>query len=303
MDIRALRYFLAAAETENLTRAAERLNVVQSALSHQVRALETELGTDLFERRGRRLRLSPIGQMFREEAARVVATLEGARERVRRASNGDLGTLRIGFQSVACRNPLVSESLLVFRERFPGVEVKLSSVTGAALLDGIRAGTYDAGFLHVPIAFPDLKTILFETADWLLALPRNHPLCRKRRIRLADLQGEPFIWLPRDIAPVLHDRMIALCHAGGLSPRIVQEAFDEMMMVNLVAVGMGLSFVVDTAKESWPENMVVFRRVEDFSLPLPLCFVWPAQTPAPALARLIDTVRERRQQGRRGKAG
>jgi DNA-binding transcriptional LysR family regulator len=294
MDIRALRYFLAAAETENLSRAAAQLNVVQSALSHQVRALETELGAELFERRGRRLRLSAIGHLFREEASRVLAGLEGARERVRRAANGEIGTLRIGFQSVACRNPLVSESLLVFRERFPGVEVKLASVTGAALLDGIRSGLYDAGFLHVPIEFPDLKTVHFETADWLLALPRNHPLCRKRRIVLADLQGEPFIWLPRDIAPVLHDRMIAKCHAGGLSPRIVQEAFDEMMMVNLVAVGMGLSFVIDTARHSWPENMVVFRRVDDFSLPLPLCFVWTAAPPPPALASLVTTVRERK---------
>lgn len=294
MDIRGLRYFLAAAETENLSRAAERLNVVQSALSHQVRTLEDELGVTLFERRGRRLRLSPIGHLFREEALRVMKSLDGARERVKRAGNGELGTLRIGFQSVACRNPLVSESLLVFRERFPGVEVKLSSLTGAALLEGIRSGEYDAGFLHVPISFPELETVHLETADWLLALPRNHRLARKRRIRLADLQGEPFIWLPRDIAPVLHDRMIAACSAGGLSPRIVQEAFDEMMMVNLVAVGMGLSFVVDTAKGSWPESIVALRRVEDFSLPLPLCFVWSSPHPSPALARLVETVREQR---------
>ncbi len=290
MDLRALRYFLAAAETQNLSRAAESLNVVQSALSHQIRGLEEELGASLFERHGRRIRLSAIGGVFREEAKRILANVDQAKHRVDRAVEGEFGTLRVGFQTVACRNRLVSESLLSFRERHPDVELKLSSMTGAALLDGIRTGTFDAGFLHLPVEHPDLKKIHFETSDWVLALPRNHPLAARRGLKLKHLQGQPFIWLPRDIAPVLYDRMTAICHAGGLAPWIVQEAFDEVMMVNLVAVGMGLSFVIDSARGTWPEDMVAFRRVSDFSLPLPLCFVWRGDNESAPLKRLSGVV-------------
>lgn len=290
MDLRALRYFMAAAETQNLSRAAERLNVVQSAVSHQIRALEDELGASLFERHGRRIRLSAIGGVFREEAKRILADVEQARHRVDRAVEGEVGTLRVGFQTVACRNRLVSESLLSFRDRHPDVELKLSPMTGAALLDGIRTGVFDAGFVHLSVEHPDLRRIHLETNDWLLALPRNHRLVARRGLKLKHLQGEPFIWLPRDIAPVLYDRMNAICHAGGLAPRIVQEAFDEVMMVNLVAVGMGLSFVIDTARGTWPEDMVVFRRVSDFSLPLPLCFVWRGDNGSAPLKRLSAVV-------------
>jgi DNA-binding transcriptional LysR family regulator len=290
MDLRALRYFLAAAETQNLSRAAERLNVVQSALSHQIRGLEEELGAELFERHGRRIRLSAIGAVFREEAKRILGNVDQAKHRVGRAVEGEFGTLRVGFQTVACRNRLVSESLLAFRERHPDVELKLSSMTGSALLEGIRTGQFDAGFLHLSVEYPELSRIHLEANDWLLALPRNHRLAAKRGLKLRHLQGEPFIWLPRDIAPVLYDRMNAICHAGGLAPRVVQEAFDEVMMVNLVAVGMGLSFVINTAAGNWPEHMVAFRKVTDFSLPLSLCFIWRGDNGSAPLKKLSSVV-------------
>jgi DNA-binding transcriptional LysR family regulator len=290
MDLRSLRYFVAAAETQNLSRAAEGLNIVQSALSHQIRLLEQDLGVALFERHGRRVKLSPVGAVFLEEARHILQEVQRARHRVERASAGHAGTLRVGFQSVACRNRLLSEALLLFRELYPEVQLTLSPMTASAMLDHLLEGDLDAGFLHLPVRPAELEAFCFDRNDWLLALPRNHRLAAAPRLRLADLAGEPFIWLPRQVAPVLNDRMLALCADGGLVPHIVQEAFDEVIMVNLVSVGMGLCFVIDSAPAIWPADMVTFRKVDDFSLPLEMCFAWRRDNGFAPLKRLTEII-------------
>jgi len=290
MDLRSLRYFVAAAETENLTRAAERLHVVQSALSHQIKLLEGDLGVALFARHGRRIQLSEVGKVFLEGAHGILADVERTRQRTKRAAAGHTGVLRIGFQSVACRNQLLSTSLFGFRERFSEVELKLSPLTAAKLFDLLLEGDIDAGFLHLPRQCQELEAICFDRNDWLLALPSNHPLCAAERLRLSDLTDEPFVWLPRSVAPLLCDRMADAWASKGFSPRIVQEAFDEVMMVNLVSVGMGLCFVIDSAQGNWPNHMVTFRKVEDFSLPLEMCFCWRRDNHYPPLLRLSEIV-------------
>ncbi|HEY3695819.1 LysR family transcriptional regulator [Phenylobacterium sp.] len=274
MDIRTLRAFIAAAEAENLSRAAERLNVVQSALSYQIRSLEEELQVELFVRQGRRIRLSAIGKVFLEDAHKVLEAMTQASRRVERAVKGSVGELRIGVETVGSRNKIVSEALLAFRERFPEVALELSPLTVGAILDAIHSGKIDAGFVQMAWHDPSLDTICFQKADWLLVLPRTHPLTKRSTLRLRDLEGEPFVWRPRRVSPLVYDRMLATCIMGGLVPNIAQEAYNEDLMINLVSVGLGVCFLVETAKLYCPENLVVFRKVEDFSMPVELSLAW-----------------------------
>jgi DNA-binding transcriptional LysR family regulator len=291
MEIRAIRYFLAAAETENLSRASERLNIVQSALSHQIRGLENELGVELFVRHGRRIRLSPAGKVFLEDARKVVAAMDRSKLRVARAARGAVGELRVGFETISSRNRLVSEALLAFRARHPEVTLELAALTAGPLLDAVREGEVDAGFVHMLTAFPELETITFETTDWLLALPRNHRLVRKEVLWLKDLEGEPFVWRPRNVSSAVYDRLLAACRAVGFAPNIVQEAHSEMM-INLVSVGLGVCFLVENmAPLHTPGDLVVFRKVQDFSIPLELCLAWRRDNASASLPHLIDIVR------------
>ena len=291
MDIRAIRYFLAAAETENLSRASERLNIVQSALSHQIRGLEEELGVELFVRHGRRIRLSQMGRVFLEDARKLLADLELAKQRVARAARGALGELRVGVETISSRNRLVSRALLEFRGSFPDVSLQLSAFMGGPLREAIRAGEVDAGFVPMLAQIADLETLTFGTTDWVLALPRDHRLATKPRLLLKDLEGEPFIWRPRDVSPIVYDHLLAACRAKGFTPDIVQEAHNEMML-SLVAVGLGVGLLVeDVAEQHASDEMVAFRKVEDFSMPLDLCLVWRKDNPSKTLPNLVEIVR------------
>src|SRR5690606_7052482 len=107
MDLRRLRYFIAAAEEENFHRAAARLHIAQPALSKQVALLEEELGCALFERERGRVRLSAVGRLLLEDARRILREVEQAAERVRQAAAGQLGSLRIGFRETAGRSLIV----------------------------------------------------------------------------------------------------------------------------------------------------------------------------------------------------
>lgn len=291
VEIRALRYFLVAAETENLSRASERLNVVQSALSHQIRSLEAEIGAELFVRNGRRLRLSEAGKVFADETRKVMDAIDLAKHRAQQAARGGLGEIRVGFETISSRNRIVSEAVLTFRETWPQVRMDLAHLPAGPLIEALRAGEVDAAFVHLSEPLPELETIVFQTTDWVLAMPRSHPLSRKRSIRLADLANEPFIWRARKISPGVYDRMLAACRAGGLIPTIVQEANNDVMMMNLVAVGLGLCFVVETLHSDLPDDPITFRRVEDFSMPLELCLAWRRDNASSPLPNLVGIVR------------
>jgi DNA-binding transcriptional LysR family regulator len=291
MEIRALRYFIAVAEVENVSRAAEKLNVVQSALSHQIRNLELELGISLFLRNGRRIRLSPAGRSFLDEARKIIADIAAVKRRIVHIAEGSIGEIRVGFETISARNRLVSEAFLSFRASYPKVVLDLAPMTATALLDEIQSGAVDAGFLHMDSDAKELDYIEFQKIDWVLAIPRTHRLLKQKTIKLRDLQGEPFIWRPRTVAPLLYDRMMKICLKGRLVPDVVQETYNEVMMINLVSVGLGLSLMAETVVAQWTNDLVIFRKVEDFSMPLGLRFVWRRDNNSASLIHLTDIVR------------
>jgi DNA-binding transcriptional LysR family regulator len=293
MDVRTLRAFVAAAEAESLSRAAERLQVVQSVLSYQIRSLEDELKVELFNRQGRRLRLSPAGRVFLEEARKIIDAMSRATQRFEHAANGSAGELRIGFEAVGSRNEIVSDTLLAFRERAPNVQLQLTPLTVADILESLHGGEIDAGFVQLVRPDPALRSVCFQTIDWRLVLPRTHRLAAQPVIRLRDLEGEPFIWRPRRVSPSVYDQMLATCITGGLAPNIVQEAYNEDLIINLVSVGLGICFLVESAALYCPDNLVVFRRVEDFSMPVELSLAWRPDRLSPPLSDLVEMLRAR----------
>lgn len=291
MELRQLRYFVAVAETENFHRASERLNLVPSALSRQIRELETELGVALFERERRRVRLSAAGKSFLESARHLLGAADVARERVGLVARGHVGTLRIGLQEITGRHRDVPRSFHLFRTRYPDVELQLAPMTSVEQAAAIAAGELDAGFFYVKTTNPAFEVLDIDVDDWVLALPKRHRLARKPGLRLRDLRDEPFIWVPRSYAPMLYDRLMATCEKGGLVPRIVQEVKHQSLMLNLVAVGMGLTFVIATARGYGPGD-VTFRKLADFSMPMTLNLVWRRDNDSAVLARFVETFAE-----------
>ena len=303
MHMRHLRYFVVAAEEENFNRAAERLNLAQPALSRRIRGLENELGIELFERRQKRVHLSTAGKAFFEDAQQILLDVERAAARVRRIARREGGILSIGVNDSALRHDIIAKALRDFHTNFAEVEMRIGPTAPAPLLEAVLSGSVDAAFIYTRP--PDSLELSFtEVADdhFVLALPAEHPAARKPRISLSDLKGEEFLWLPRESAPQIYDRLMDACAAGGLVPRLGQSILSESSRLHLVAEGMGLTFVTSAFEGFLPES-VITRHVDDFSVALTLELVWRHDNTSPALHDFRKTLHQVASRSGRGSSG
>jgi len=287
MEIRQLKNFLVVAELENVNRASARLHIAQTALSRQIQKLEEELGVKLFQREGKRIRLSAEGAVYLEEARSILAHIDSAKNKVALAARGIVGHLRVGFHQVAGRHRCVADAVKLFRRENPSIAVELIPLPINSQVELIRTRGLDAGLLYLPFKIPDLVSRRVQTENWAIALPSRHPLARARNPAARDLQQENFIAIAHSRAPHQLDALQAACQIAGLTPRVIQEVHEEAMLLNLVAVGMGVGFVMDTGYR--PEGVVI-RKLADLQLPQHFCVAWRKDNLAPMLKRFVDCV-------------
>jgi DNA-binding transcriptional LysR family regulator len=288
MELRHLRYFMAVGEEQHYGRAARRLRVAQPALSRQIQDLEEELGFKLFERLPRGVKLSAAGRLFLEDARRILQEVSEAAVRAGRVASGRSGTLRVGFSENASWRGVVPESFRRFRELQPDAELQLQPSASLEQLEAIRSGRLDAGFVNfMPKSDPELDQLLVAKQHVELAAPKRHPLTKLKKLRLRDLTDAPFVWFPRWASPAFYDRMMHECYRGGLkSPRIVQEGLNEATILSLVATGLGVGWVLGTARWRCPETVVILS-VVDLDMPLTLALAWRRDNASPLLANFI----------------
>jgi len=238
VELRQLRYFIALAEEGHFGRAAERVFVVQQALSGSIRKLEDELGVRLFERTTRRVQLTPAGQEFLAGARQMLALLDQTTERARRTARGEVGRLAVGFVSGLAFGGL-PEVVRTFRARFPDVAVELLELTAAEQEQALREGRIDIGFVLLPVRDPMLAREPLWRQELIVALPSGHPLATRDRVRIEDLRDEPFVFFPRHVRATYYDQVMAMATQAGFQPRIVQEAIEVPTLLSLVAAGVG----------------------------------------------------------------
>jgi DNA-binding transcriptional LysR family regulator len=252
MELRHLRYFVAVAEEGHITRAAERLGMQQPPLSQQIRALEDELGVQLFRRKPRGVELTDAGTSLLADARAVLAGIETAVARARRTARGEQGAVVVGFTSSAPFHPFVPAVLRSFRERYPDVSVALEEAGTADLVEGVQRERVDAAFIRSPVADAEGLAVhaLFDE-PMVLALPAGHPLAADGGtaappLPLAAIAAEPLVLYRRRSGPGLFDAIIAACQRAGFSPAIAQEAPRIVSTLNLVAAGLGVSLVPES---------------------------------------------------------
>jgi DNA-binding transcriptional LysR family regulator len=292
MELRHLRYFLAVGEEQHYGRAARRLRVAQPALSRQIQDLEKEVGFKLFERLPRGVKLSTAGQLFLGDARRILQDVNEAVARAARVARGQSGTLRVGFTEMTSWRGVVPQSFRRFREMQPDAELQLQPLPSLVQLEAIRSGRLDAGFVfNMPKADPELNGLPVAMPRIELAVPRAHPLTKLKQVRLRDLASASFVWFSRSEAPAVYDRLVHECFRGGLnSPHIVQEGKDEATVLSLVATGLGVGWVLETARLRRPKSVVILS-VVDLDVPQPLSLGWRKDNQSPLLAKFVADVR------------
>jgi DNA-binding transcriptional LysR family regulator len=186
---------------------------------------------------------------------------------------------------------VVPESFRRFRQIQPDAELQLQPLPSLEQLEAIRSGRLDAGFvLDMPRADPELEQLPVAMQRIELAVPSGHPLTKLKELRLRDLTDAAFVCFPRRASPGLYDRLMRECFRGGLkSPRIVQDGLNEATILSLVATGLGVGWVLGTARWRCPKSVVI-TSVVDLNVPLLLALAWRKDNKSPLLASFVAEV-------------
>jgi DNA-binding transcriptional LysR family regulator len=240
LELRHLRYFVAVAEELHFSRAAARLHIAQPPLSQQIRKLEQYIGHPLFTRSSRSVALTQAGEALLERSRYLLRRLEDDLETVRRVARGEIGTLTVGFIGSAMLTVLPA-LISNYRKRFSRVDLRLRELTTSSLVDAIRQGAVDLGFLRDAGPTEGLIVENVVAERFVVALATKHHLAHRKKIALAQLKAEPLILFARELGPSAWDKTIALCETSGFRPTIVQDAPEWLTVLRLVSSGLGFS--------------------------------------------------------------
>jgi DNA-binding transcriptional LysR family regulator len=258
MDRRRLECFVALAEELHFSRAASRTGISQPGLSQQLRQLEEQLQVELVRRSKRQVALTRAGEVFLDEARKVLAGMARAVELTRNSQQGVIGRLRIGTAPSALFITL-PEIVMTFRAALPDVEIDVSQMSTEEQLVALRDGMIDVGLMHPPLAETSGLVIeeLFEY-PFRIAIHVHNPLLEKPDLELTDLVDQNFILFPRALGPQSYDDIIASCRNQGFSPRKIIEAAPAQSIVALAACNFGVGFVASDV-QLYDRPLVTYR--------------------------------------------
>lgn len=292
MELRHLRYFVAVAEEQHFTRAAQRLQMAQPPLSQAIRQLERELGTQLLHRTTRQVSLTAAGELFYERAGAILADVDRASTDAVRAAGGELGRLAIGFTG-SVTYELLPALVRAFREEVPGVELELhGELFTPEQVTRIVAGELDLGFLRPPVDAPELQVEVLREEPLIAVVPAGHALAASDAVELAELADQPFITYPSGLTSVTREAVQRACAHAGFRPRVVQEVHETITMVCFVAAGLGVALVPASVRFVYVEG-AEYRPVRGNPEVVALAAVWRRSDDNPALARFLALLRSR----------
>ncbi|MFK8329190.1 LysR substrate-binding domain-containing protein [Pseudomonas sp. BJa5] len=257
ISTRQLRYFVEIAESGSFSAAAERLYIAQSALSRQIKELETQLETLLFERTARQPRLTAAGQAFLPRARTLMADLEKAERLAREVGQGVRGSLRLNHSSTVPLSGQLLARLSGYLKDNPGVTMDIAQQSSEAQLEALAEGRLEIGLLRLPVLRQHegicVQPLLQEPL--LLAVAEDHPLARETSVRLAQLRNEPFISIPHRQRGGLSYLSAELCMGAGFFPRAARVVSRKTTQLQLIQAGFGVALLPRCMQEIAPASL------------------------------------------------
>ena len=279
MELHHLRCFLAVAETLHFGEAAQRLDMLPSALGRNIRLLEEALGTRLFTRSTRRVALTENGILLREEARKLLAHADAIMLQFRQNPRRAQPLLRVGTIDSAAIG-LLPGLLHLFRQQYPEVEIQLFEDKTVHLLPKLKSGRLDLVFIRPPAQLDaQFGRVFLCNEPGILALPASHPFADRESVDIVELAGMPMILPERRSRPHSHDLTMNLFHHAGIEVTVSQMADEKQTIINLVAAGIGLAIVPEwSSRFTMPGvKFVVLNGVENAGMPLEAVWMQGAQ--------------------------
>lgn len=253
MDIRALTYFLEVVKHNSFSKASQQLHLSQPTLSKMIKQLEEELGVVLFDRSTRRMQLTETGETLSRHARLVMQALDHLQSALQ-----DIKELRTG-QFAFGMPPVIGASffpriLARFHRQYPGMHIQLVEEGGKQIEQMLLEGKLDLGVVVLPVNEEWFDVTPLVERKLRLVLPAGHRLASMDRIPLSALKEEPFIMFRKGFS--LHDKVRAACIEAGFEPRIAYESAQWDFIGEMVAAGMGIAFLPETACEKLDPRQV-----------------------------------------------
>jgi DNA-binding transcriptional LysR family regulator len=265
MEIRQLRALIAIADTGTFTAAARRLHVTQAAVSMQIRQLEDEVGTQLFARTPRRVRLTEAGEKLAARAKRILAEHDAAVVDLRELSGSLQHRLRIGTASTRVTAAPLPAILQELREQHPDTDITVVSGTSEKLVRQILAGDLDLAFVSLPVEVPEIETEALETDALVAIAGPDHPLSRRRVVTAAHLAAEKLIL--SESGGNTRRLIDEFFSSAGVKPKVVMELSRQTAINRMVEQQLGVSIApLAAVEEEIRRGTLVARSIEGASL-------------------------------------
>ncbi|MEB3753840.1 LysR substrate-binding domain-containing protein [Acinetobacter sp. MD2(2019)] len=254
MELRHIRYFIAAAEEGNLTKAAARLGISQPPLSMQIRDLEDEIGAALFHRSAHGIHLTEAGAAFLNAVKPIQQRAEDAMKIAKRVANGEQGQLNIGFTGSAALNPIVPASIREFQKYYPHVNLRIEEGNSTILIGKVLKDELDLVIVTAknPVS-KDLKIQHLKDEPLVAVISQQHRLANQSITQAFDLQqlhNDAFIMTPlSETGMGLYDALVDACRGVGFEPKIGQHAPQLVSILSLVSANLGVSLVPESSKQ------------------------------------------------------
>jgi LysR family transcriptional regulator for metE and metH len=237
LEVRHLRLIASVAEVGSLTRAGDRLHLTQSALSHQLRDIESRLGTPLFLRVGKRLVLTPAGELLLASAKEILERLDRTEQDIRRMGQDHAGVLRLTTECYTCYHWL-PPLLMRYRRKFPRVEVRIDVEATRRPIEMLLAGKIDLAIVSSPVADRRLTSKKVFEDELVLIVSRHHRFAQQAHVRLPELRDETlFIYPPREESRFLQEVLLP----AGITPARIEEVQLTEAITELVKAGLGVA--------------------------------------------------------------
>ena len=288
-ELRRLRYFVAVATERNFTRAAERLHVAQPALSRQVRLLERELGVELLRRTTHEVALTDAGRFLLERAPGLLNATDDLWRAVKGFAAGERGSVVVGYGTSAGYEtaPRLLEAVA---DQAPELEIATRVMATGDILDAVGEGTLDAGLVRCPPAHDGLEAQVVRHERQGVLLRGDHPLAGGASVALAQLDDVPLLLHPRDANPGHYDAVLALCHAAGVEPRVLERSAELDLAQTPVVDGRAVAVVGESSRTVIPAALTWVALSPPAALEVAL--VVRAHDRTPALNRLLAAARD-----------
>jgi DNA-binding transcriptional LysR family regulator len=288
VELRHVRYFIAVAECLNFSKAAQLLHIAQPPLSRQIRQLEEDLGVALFLRNKRRVALTKEGQVFLDEARKLIVQAGHAMDAARQAQKAETAIIKIGIPSRL--GGVISKAISEHSKKFPAVQIDCKDICSSLQNEALRKSEIDIGLFRPPIDQVHLDCELFFEEEFVVVLPRTHHLAKRKFVRLKDIADEPLIIFDRSFSSWLYEKILGLYSRQGLTSHLTVthvESNEEgnSMVASGQAILLGAGVVPNRSRG------LVSVRLNEPEAKIELYLAWRKNERSPAVFSFLETAR------------